>query len=198
MGPIASLITSLTSVYSTVHPGTDQRKHQGSASLAFVRGIHRRLVNSPHKWPVTRKIWWRHHAESLQLIWISKYFYRVPVDSIYCCPVCKWVAETWLHMTGHQDPSAPIMACYIPKFMFTFICSLGTSRFASEIPNQTAYEMFYPRYQTCICCGCFVNIICADVKHAVISYCISMYDILAWKDYLISMHYPNHSTASLL
>ena len=36
--------------------GTDQRKHQSSASLAFVRGIHRRPVNSPHKWPVTRKM----------------------------------------------------------------------------------------------------------------------------------------------
>ena len=24
-------------------------------SLAFVQGIHRGLVNSPHKWPVTRK-----------------------------------------------------------------------------------------------------------------------------------------------
>ena len=33
----------------------NQRKHQGSASLAFVWGIHRGLVNSPHKWPVTRK-----------------------------------------------------------------------------------------------------------------------------------------------
>ena len=35
--------------------GADQRKHQSSASLAFVRGIHRGPVNSPHKWPVKRK-----------------------------------------------------------------------------------------------------------------------------------------------
>ena len=34
----------------------DQRKHQSSASLAFVRGIHRGPVNSPRKWPVTRKM----------------------------------------------------------------------------------------------------------------------------------------------
>ena len=34
----------------------DQRKHQSSASLAFVQGIHRGPVNSPHKWPVTRKM----------------------------------------------------------------------------------------------------------------------------------------------
>ena len=33
----------------------DQRKHQSSASLAFVRGIHREPVNSPHTWSVTRK-----------------------------------------------------------------------------------------------------------------------------------------------
>ena len=36
--------------------GADQRKHQSSASLAFVRGIHRSAVNSPHKGPVTRKM----------------------------------------------------------------------------------------------------------------------------------------------
>ena len=56
MGSIASQITSLTIVYSTVYSGTDQRKHQSSTSLAFVRGIHRRPVNSPHKGPVTRKM----------------------------------------------------------------------------------------------------------------------------------------------
>ena len=56
MGTMASQITSLTIVYSTVYSSADQRKHQSSASLAFVRGIHRGPVNSPHKWPVTRKM----------------------------------------------------------------------------------------------------------------------------------------------
>ena len=46
----------LTIVCSTVYAGTDQRKHQGSASLAFVRGINLWQVNSPHKGPVTRKM----------------------------------------------------------------------------------------------------------------------------------------------
>ena len=41
MSSLASQITSLTIVYSTVYSRADQRKHQGSASLAFVRGIHR-------------------------------------------------------------------------------------------------------------------------------------------------------------
>ena len=51
-----SSLTSLTIVCSTVYSGADQRKHQSSASLAFVRGIHRRPVNSLHKGPVTRKM----------------------------------------------------------------------------------------------------------------------------------------------
>ena len=56
MRAMASQITSLIIVYSIVYSGTDQRKHQSSASLAFVRGIHRWPVNSPHKWPITRKM----------------------------------------------------------------------------------------------------------------------------------------------
>ena len=66
MSAIASQITSLAIVYSAVYSGADQRIHQSSASLAFERVIHRWPVNSPHKWPVTRKMflnlmtssWW--------------------------------------------------------------------------------------------------------------------------------------------
>ena len=56
MRSMVSQITSLTVVYSTVYSHADQWKHQSSASLAFVRGNHRWPVNSPHKWPVTRKM----------------------------------------------------------------------------------------------------------------------------------------------
>ena len=56
MCSIASQITSITIVYSAVYSGADQRKHQSSASLAFMGGIHRGSVNSPHKWSVTRKM----------------------------------------------------------------------------------------------------------------------------------------------
>ena len=56
MGVMASQITSLTIIYSTVYSGADQRKHQSSASLAFVRGIHRWPVNSPHKWSIRQKM----------------------------------------------------------------------------------------------------------------------------------------------
>ena len=77
MSAMASQITRLTIVNSTVYSGTererlslsafwgpyspyklctDQRKHQSSMSLAFARGIHRWPVNSPHKGPVTWKM----------------------------------------------------------------------------------------------------------------------------------------------
>ena len=56
MGAIGSQITSLTIVYSTLYSDADQRKHQSSASLALVGGIHRGPVNSLHKWPVTWKM----------------------------------------------------------------------------------------------------------------------------------------------
>ena len=56
MGVMASRITSLTIVYSHIYSDADQSKQQSSASLAFLRGIHRWPVNSPHKWPVTRKM----------------------------------------------------------------------------------------------------------------------------------------------
>ena len=56
MSPLASQITRISIVYSTVCSDGDHRKHQSSASLAFVRGIHRWPVNSPHKGPVTRKM----------------------------------------------------------------------------------------------------------------------------------------------
>ena len=57
MSAMASQITGVSNVCSAVGSGAaDQRKHQSSASLAFVRGIHRSSANSPHKRPVTRKM----------------------------------------------------------------------------------------------------------------------------------------------
>ena len=63
MGAMASQITRLTIVYSTVYSDADQRKHQTSASLAFVRGIHRWPVNSHTRASNAENVftWWRHH-----------------------------------------------------------------------------------------------------------------------------------------
>ena len=66
-----SQITSLTIVYSTFYSGVDQRKHQSSASLAFVRGIHpaQRAGNAENV-----SIGWRmrHRVGSLLAHWPSE------------------------------------------------------------------------------------------------------------------------------
>ena len=84
MGAIASQITSLTIVYSTAYSDADHRKHQSSASLAFVRGIHRGPENSPHKWPVTLKMF---------------LFDDVPQHSPKCC--LRHSKEFFNHMRGN-------------------------------------------------------------------------------------------------
>ena len=56
MSSMASQITSVSIVKSTVCSGVDEKKkHQSSASLAFVRRIYRWRLNPPHKGLVTRK-----------------------------------------------------------------------------------------------------------------------------------------------
>ena len=79
MGGMASQITSLTVVYSTVYSGADQRWYQSSASLAFVRGIHRWPLNSPNKGPMTRRMF--------------------PFDDIimfWCDIITRWGVQLWL------------------------------------------------------------------------------------------------------
>ena len=56
MSTVTLQITGVFIVCKTVRSGADQRKRQSSASLAFVRGIHRWPGNSPHKGPATRKM----------------------------------------------------------------------------------------------------------------------------------------------
>ena len=56
VGSTASQITNILTVCSAICSGTHQTIHQSSALLAFVRGIHRWPVDSPHKGPVTRKM----------------------------------------------------------------------------------------------------------------------------------------------
>ena len=56
MGAMASQITNVSIVCSTACSGSDQLRYQSSATLAFMRIIHRWPVDSHHKGPVTRKM----------------------------------------------------------------------------------------------------------------------------------------------
>ena len=99
MDEIASQTTSLTIVYSTVYSDADQSKHESSASLAFVWGIHRGPVNSPHTWPVTRKmfpfddvIMWSGHLYFFTMIYqfLTKWYCRsitmgIPYEKLQHC-----------------------------------------------------------------------------------------------------------------
>ena len=75
MSAMASEITGVSIVYSTVCSGADQRKYQRSASLAFMRGIHRWPGNSPHNGPVTRNIF--------------------PFDDVIMCSLMAQMLERW-------------------------------------------------------------------------------------------------------
>ena len=100
MGAMASQITSLRIVNSTVYSGVDQRKHQESASLASVRGIHWWPVNFPAQMATNAEnvsIWWRHHGYSsfqhMSVMWM-----------------CQWVTTIWrawtptLGLSWHLHP----------------------------------------------------------------------------------------------
>ena len=94
MGVMTTQITSLTIVYSTVYSGTDQRKHQSPASLAFVRGIHRCPVNSPHKRTSNAEnvsTWWRHHVYNIS---------RTKYVCVLLCFVLLWL----YHCSGVINP----------------------------------------------------------------------------------------------
>ena len=92
MGAIASQYTSFTIIYSTVYSDSDQRKHQSSASLAFVWGNPR----WPHKWPVTRKIFPFDDAIMFGIISSSRK-YRVIVPGLGI-EASMWVIQYLLHI----------------------------------------------------------------------------------------------------
>ena len=98
----------------TVYPGTDQRKHQSSASLAFVRGIHRWPLNSPHKRPVTRKMF--------------PFDDVIMVYSIHCTPTVNSQSGDRLNIkmtsyrfrdSHHKDKTVSRPSCLYDKHIFT-------------------------------------------------------------------------------
>ena len=97
---MSSQITSLTIVYSTVYSGADQRKHQSSMSLAFVRGIHRGPGNSPHKWPVT----WKKFPldDVIMCIFIGMRISFLPKWGIY--EICMWFVVLALFRWHNYSP----------------------------------------------------------------------------------------------
>ena len=120
-GAIAALITSLTFVYSTVYSDADQRKHQSSASLAFLCGIHRGPVNSPHKGPVTRIMFPWDDVIMLQIFTQSEtgmginhiYDWRKihrALDNHHGC-ICQYFNH-FFNVIHEMSPALHIFCCY--------------------------------------------------------------------------------------
>ena len=159
----ASQITILAIVYSTVHSGEDQRKHQSSASLAFVRGIHRWPVNSLHKWPATRKmfpfddvimihltnihnaVFCNRNVPNLCWLFLSLYLCTSvgSVDALqkYSNFIRKWSDQLFLHGHGFTIPLSSSLA----------LCEgnppVKTSWFASHRFSDAEFWWF-------LCCQC--------------------------------------------
>ena len=124
MGAIASQITSLTIVYSIVYSDADQRKHQSSASLAFVRGIHRGPVNSPHKWPITRKMFpfddvimiWQHSISlsCTHIFWHSWISKQTTLSGPMMTQFCD------VYMRRHASEKFCILVQILLKFVLRF------------------------------------------------------------------------------
>ena len=72
MSAMASQITSPMIVHSTVYSGADRKKHQSSASLAFVKGIHRWIPAQRARNAENVSIWWRHHRTANRALGPSK------------------------------------------------------------------------------------------------------------------------------
>ena len=104
MSAMASSITSLTIVYWIVYPGGDQRKHESSASLAFVRG---RPVNSPHKGPVTQKM--LPFDDVIMTTAAEALVHTVRVH--ICCPL------SLITKSGHWCIPGRLSAQYIPRML---------------------------------------------------------------------------------
>ena len=103
MDAIASQITSLTIVYSIVYSDVDQRKHQSPASLAFVRGIHRRPGNSPHKWPVTRKVFPFDDVIMMKIMWKAIQVSVILSDKTRCAHAWFEYWNLWLVLGKHSQ-----------------------------------------------------------------------------------------------
>ena len=115
MSAIASQISGFSIVCPNVDSGTDQRNHQSSASLAFVRGFHRSPVNSQHKRPVSRKMF------PFDDVIMGSSFGVYCMCYLLCCMHAHGIlgvdcTDTWAWMNNHMPCKVWNEITPIPKF----------------------------------------------------------------------------------
>ena len=121
MSTVASQITGVSIVYSTVCSGADQINHQSSALLAFVRGIYRWPVNSPHKGPVTRKMF--------------------PFDDVI---MAQFVHKTMSGIRNHLFEEI-YNTCNLQKDTYSFYCTYMW-RYHDELPVMNQRQTMSRRF----------------------------------------------------
>ena len=127
MGTMASQITSLAVVYAIVYSDEDQRKHQSSASLAFVWGIHRGQMAS---YAENVSIWWRHHVILCQFL-----AHITPSRHDNTNVTLPWLVDSeWL-------------ASYA---IISMICLILPTRCSTMYTVFCVMQLFLPAWDTCL------------------------------------------------
>ena len=131
MSSMASQMTGVSILCSTVCSGAHHRKHQSSTLLAFVRGIHRWIVDCPHKGPVTRKMFpyddvIREYWGNLEYMMASLYGHAFRILSL-----CVW-----------DQPVTAVVTCTkaSKSELWCFICCKLISPGTKWPPSQTIFS----------------------------------------------------------
>ena len=134
MRTMASQIMGISIVCSTFCSGADQRKYQSFTSLAFVRGIHQWLVDSPHKGPVAWKIF-------PFMLWTSPVLQTRTEYNANEGLVHSWQRQPpWPHYLTSLNPTP---AHHPPLFAQQFACSTSKAlivRRAGLLWSQQDFE----------------------------------------------------------
>ena len=167
MSTMAAQITGVSLVYSAICSVADQWKYQSSTSLAFMRGIHRSPVDSPHKGPVTRKMFpfddiimipsWNLCAYSVY----SRLHFQIRVTNYFLCPTsvdlqiafeslgddafCQNDTYSWMQHFLFEDNIgiAKYRCCYTGGIMiYCFVC---TAQIFGDVSHNPAC---WKRWQT--------------------------------------------------
>ena len=141
MSAMASQITSVSIVYSTVYSGVDQRKYQSSASLASVSRIHRWQVNYPHKGSVTQKMF---PFDDVIMSMLNYTFIYFSTDSK--APPSQWEMSLQINPVSHWLGTDIGSALYL----LTRICHMTCDWLETCIPwAWTNCHFFFEQLKWC-------------------------------------------------
>ena len=169
--------------YSDVLMSADQRKYQNSASLAFVRGIHQWPVNSPHKGPVTRKMF------PFDDVIICDVFCEINVSLAVCSIVSHWeYILSYLKLLAGKIGFVPFGFDSISNYPLGYcvkwtgpvigLCSLQSSRcpcHVTEPVGETVSRAAHPETDILI-----LTLPCLNKMDAICRRHVSM-DFIQWK-----------------